>query len=154
MGAKNENFEEGEWQRGIVAHPLSDSQWNRGHFSMKKCESDKHKNWGMPAEGFKSQVAADGSLLGTAGKYGARDWTVVQLDYDEELGPLHGMYGSMEAEFQVHRTIKRAGLTAFLCLLKTVIGPIKVHVDNRGIIDVLWRGERKCSKPNAGDADL
>ena len=24
------------WQKGIVAHPLSESQWNRGHFSMKK----------------------------------------------------------------------------------------------------------------------
>ena len=67
---------------------------------------------------------------------------VVQLDYDEELGPLHGMYGSMEAEFEVQRTIKRAELTAFLCLVKRVIGPIKVLVDNKGIIDGLWRGER------------
>ena len=34
-----------EWksQRGIVAHTLSESQWNRGHFSMKKWESEKHK---------------------------------------------------------------------------------------------------------------
>ena len=42
----------------------------------------------------------------------------LQLDYDEELGPLHGMYGSMEAEFEVQRIIMRAELTAFLCLLK------------------------------------
>ena len=27
---------EWKWQRGIVAHPLSESQWNRGHFSMQK----------------------------------------------------------------------------------------------------------------------
>ena len=39
-------------------------------------------------------------------------------------------------------------------LLKRVIGPIKVHVDNKGIIDGLWRGERECIKPKAGDADL
>ena len=68
---------------------------------------------------------------------------MVQLDYDEEMGPLHGMYGSMEAELEVQRTIKRAELTAFLCLLKRVIGPIKVRVDNKGIIDGLWRGEKE-----------
>ena len=80
---------------------------------------------------------------------------MVQLDSDEELGPLRGMYGSMEAEFEVQRTIERAELTAFLCLLKKVTaGPIKVHVDNKGIIDGLWRGERKCIDPKAGDADL
>ena len=83
----------------------------------------------MPAEGFKGHVATDGSLLGTAGKWGAYGWSVVQLDSDEELGPLHGMYGSEEAELEVQRTIKREGLTAFLCLLKKAIGPVKVHVD-------------------------
>ena len=29
-----------------------------------------------------------------------------------------------------------------------------VHVDNKGIIDVLWRGETKCMGPKAKDADL
>ena len=59
----------------------------------------------------------------------------------------------MDAELEVQRTIKRAEVTAFLCLLKKVVGPIKVHVDNKGIIDGLWRGERKCIDPKAGDAD-
>ena len=76
----------------------------------------------------------------------------MQFDYVEELGPLHGMYGSMEAEFEVQRTIKRAELTAFLCLFKELIGPIKVHVHKTGNIDGLWRGERKCSDPKACDA--
>ena len=44
---------------------------------------------------------------------------------------------------EVQRTIKVAELTAFLCLLKRVIGPIKVHADNKGIIDGLRQGERK-----------
>ena len=79
---------------------------------------------------------------------------MVQLDNDEELGRLHGMYGSMEAEFEAQRTIKRAELTTFLCLLKRVIGPIKVHVDNQGIIVGSWRGERNCIDPRAGDADF
>ena len=69
------------------------------------------------------------------------------IDYDEEWGPLHWMYGSMEAELEVQRTINRAELTAFLCLFEKVIGPIKVY-------DGLWRGERKCITPKAGDADL
>ena len=74
---------------------------------MKKWESEKHKSWCRPAEGNK-HVATHGSLLGTAGKWRACDWSVVQMGYDEELVPLHGMHGSMEAEFEVHRTIKRA----------------------------------------------
>ena len=77
----------------------------------------------MPAEAFKGHVATDGSLLGTAGKWRACGLSVVQPDFDEELGPLQGMYGSMEADFEVQRTIMRAELTAFLCLLKKVIGP-------------------------------
>ena len=79
---------------------------------------------------------------------------MVQLDCDEEMEPLHGMYGSMETELEVQGTIKRAEVTAFLCLLKEVIGPIKVHDNNKGIRDGLWRGERKCIDPKAGDADL
>ena len=50
------------------------------------------------------------------------------------MGPLHGMYGSVETEYEVQRTIKRAELTAFLFLHGKVCGPIKVHVDNKGII--------------------
>ena len=90
-------------------------------------------------------------MLGIAGKWRACGWAVVQLDHDEEMGPLHGMYGSIEAEHEVQRTIKRAELTAFLCHLKRVIGSIKVHVDNKGIIDGLLRGERKCIDPKAAD---
>ena len=131
-------------------HILSECQWNRGHFSMRKWESEKHKSWCTPADGFKGHVATGGSLLGNAGKWGARGWAVVQLEYDEETGPLHGMYGSMN----VPRTIKRTELMAFLCLLRKVRGPTKVHVDNKGITDGLRKGEKVCVKPRAGDADL
>ena len=81
---------------------------------MEQGHSEKHKSWSMPAEGTKGHAATNGPLLGRAGKWGACGWAVVQLDYDEEMGLLHGMYGSMEAEFEVQRTIKRAELTAFL----------------------------------------
>ena len=110
---------------------------------MRKWESEKHKSWGMPAEGFKGHAATDGSLLGNAGKWGACGGAVVQLDYDEEMGPLQGMYGSTEAEYEVQRTIKRAKLTAFFCFLRKVCGAIKVHVGNKGIIDGLRIGEKR-----------
>ena len=66
---KARTSKEWKWQRGTVAHPLSESQWNRGHFSMKKWESEKHKGWGMPAEGSEGHVATDSSLFGKAGKW-------------------------------------------------------------------------------------
>ena len=134
VGAKGENF---KVAKGFVTHPLCESQWNGGFFSR------------MPAEGFKGHVATDGSVLGKAGTWRACGWAVVQLDYDEGLVPLHGIYGSVEVEFEVQRTIKRAKLTASLCLLKRVIGLMKV--DNKGIIDGLRRRERQCIK--AGDAE-
>ena len=87
---------------------------------MRKWEFEKNKSWGMPVEGFKGHVATDGSLLGNAGKWKACGWAVVQLDYDEEMVPLHGMYGSMEAEYEVQRTVKWAELTAFLYFLRKV----------------------------------
>ena len=59
----------GNGQRGIVTHPLNESQWNKGLFSMKKEEHEKHKSWGIPAEGFKGHAATDGSLLGRAGNW-------------------------------------------------------------------------------------
>ena len=109
---------------------------------MNKWESEKHKSWSMLAAGFKGLTVLFQELLGN----GACGWSVVQLDFDEELGPLHGMYGSMEAEFQVQRTIKRAELTAFLCLLKKVIGPIKVHVDNRRIFSRAMERRKKMHR--------
>ena len=107
---------------------------------MNKWEFEKHEL----APSRRSHAATDSSLLGIAGKWGACGWSVEQLDYDEELALLQEIYGSMEAEFEVQRTLQRAGLTAFFCLLKMVIGPIKVHDDNKGIVDGLWRGERTC----------
>ena len=140
---------ERNWQRGIVVHPLGESQWNRGHFSMKKWESEQHQSWSIPVGGFAGHVAADVSLVGMAGKWRACGCSVVQLDFDKELGLLYAMYGSMEAAFEVQRTIERAELKVFLCLLKNVIGPIKVHVDNKGIMDGLWKGERKRYRPES-----
>ena len=62
---KTRTSKEWKWHRGTVTHPLSESQWNRGDFSFEEWESEKHKSWCMPAEGFKCNVATEGSLLGS-----------------------------------------------------------------------------------------
>ena len=59
-----------------------------------------------------------------------------------EMGLMHEIDGTLDAELAVQRTIKRAELTAFLCL----IGPTTVHVDYKKIIDGLWRGEMNWSE--------
>ena len=56
----------------------------------------------------------------------------MQLDYDDQLGPMNGMYGTMDAELEVQRTMKGAELTAFLCLSRKAIGPLVFYVDNKG----------------------
>ena len=76
------------------------------------------------------------------------------MDDGEQLVPLHGMCGSTEAEFEVQHTIMGTELTAFLCFVRKVCGPITVHVDNKGTIEGLRKGEKECIKPRAGDADL
>ena len=57
MEQKARNSKEWKSQSGIVTFSLGESRWNRCHFSLKKWESEKHKSWGMLAEGFKGHVA-------------------------------------------------------------------------------------------------
>ena len=91
-------------------------------------------------------VATECSLLGSAGKWGACGWAAVQLDYDEELGPLHGMYGLTEAELEVQRTIKRVDLTAFPCLRKKVKGPNRCMSTTKEFL--MGHGEEKENASN------
>ena len=45
---------------------------------------------------------------------------------------MHGMYATLDAELEVQRTTRRAELTAFVYLLRVIIGPTTAHVDNTG----------------------
>ena len=74
----------------------------------------------------------------------------MQLDRNGELGPVHGIHGTLGAELEVQRTIKRLELPTFSCVFKKAVGPAMVHVDNEGIIDGFW----KCIGPKTKDADL
>ena len=91
-----------------------DVRQSRSQPSLLSWESEKHKSWCIPTEGSKGHVVTDGSLLGTAGKWSACGWAVVQLDHDEQMGPLLGMCGSMDAENEVQCTIKEGGVDSFL----------------------------------------
>ena len=67
-------------------------------------------------------------------------------DRDEEIEPMYGMCGSLDAEFEEQRTIKRAELTAYFSLLRRIVGPTTAHVENKGITDGHWRQEVKAPK--------
>ena len=125
----------------------------KSHLSVQKMGVRKAQKLGFTSARLSS--ATDCPLQGVAGKWSACGWSVAQLDHDEELGPMHGMYGTLDAGLEVQRTIKRAELMAFLCLLRKAMGPTMYHVDNKGIIDGLWRGEMTCIGPKAKkNADL
>ena len=55
---------------------------------------------------------------------------MVQVGHDEEMGSMHGMYGTLDAELE-ERTRMRAELTAFLSPLQEALG---LNADNKGII--------------------
>ena len=76
----------------------------------------------MPCEVFLDHVATDDSLSGVAGMWSACGLSVVELDHDEEMELMHGMHGTSDADLEVQRTIKKATLTAFLCLLRGIVG--------------------------------
>ena len=59
---------------------------------------------------------------------------------------MHGMHGTLDVELEVQRTINRAEMTAFLCLLKKAIGPTKVHVDNKGRDNPLAMDKIQCEE--------
>ena len=54
--------------------------------------------------------------------------------HDGVMGPMRGIDGTSDAECDVQRNIKRAELTAILCLLTRMVGPTSAHVAYRGII--------------------
>ena len=68
---------------------------------------------------------------------------MAELDHDEEMEPMPGMHGTLDAELEVRRTIKRAQVSVFLYLCRKAIVLTVVDVDNKEIIDGLSRGEMK-----------
>ena len=88
----------------------------------------KAQKLAIPVEGFRNHVATDGSPLGASGNWCACGWSVVQLDEDEEMGPLHGMCGTLDAEPEVRRTIIKSRANGFL------VSPQKSHLSCDGAL--------------------
>ena len=61
---------------------------------------------------------------------------VVQLDHGEEVGPMHGMYATLDALLEVQRTTKRAESTAILCLFRGITLP----PETCAVFFFFWRG--------------
>ena len=129
---------EWKWHKGIVVHLLSESQWNRAT-SVSESGSPRNTKAGVCHwRASRAMWPRTAPCEERAGQWGACWWAVVQLDYDEEMGPLHGMYGSVEADIEVQRTIKRAELMAFFCFLKRGSMPTTKEL-------LMGRGEEKES---------
>ena len=133
-----------EWKDCEELKPKPKEKWI---FVDKKSVETKHRTeWCAEANKYRCMRCGRGrKYMKMPGKCtGPKNLHVagqVQLDYDEDMATCMD-YGSMEAELEVQRTIKRTELTAFPCLLKRMIGPTNVYVDSKGIDDGLWRGER------------
>ena len=96
MGAMGQHLKESSG-REVTSYPQSECQWKKSHQTVRRWASEKHKSWGIPVEGFRNHVATDGFLLGVSGKWRAFGWSVVQLDHDEEMEPMYGIYGTLNA---------------------------------------------------------
>ena len=83
------------------------NSWRKSNLTVRKWKSEKHRSWSMPVEAFRNLFITGGSLLGVSGRWSASGWSVVQLDHHEEMEPMHGMTGILDAELEVQRTIKR-----------------------------------------------
>ena len=94
-------------KRHLAKYPLSGSSWRVDHLAVRRLESEKHRNWRIPVEGYRDHVT------GVLGRWSACGWSVVQLDHDGEMGPTHGMYVTLDAYLEVQRTIKTAEMRAF-----------------------------------------
>ena len=131
-------------QRGITPRPLSEGQWRESHLAVRRWESDKHSSRSIPVEGFRNHVATDGV---------GRVWMVSGAAGSRRGDGADGMYGTLDAELEVQRSIKGAELTASLSSLGKAIGPTMVHADSKGILTGSG-GEMRCSGPRATHADL
>ena len=120
MGAESQNVEGGldVAERNHIELFWVTSAWRKSHLSVRRCESEQHKSWCMSVESFKDHVSTDGSLFGVECVW----VSVVQFGHDEEVVPMHGIYGTLDVEFEAERTINRAELEAFLCLFRKVAG--------------------------------
>ena len=105
-----------------------------------------------PAEAFAftGECFTDGALKGGSPS-GARraGWAAVLVDSSGDI--VHGLYGSCPDSFP---TSLRAELWGVLKLLELALLPVKIWVDNKGVVDGWHRGRRWCTSAARPAADL
>ena len=80
----------------------------------------------------------------------------MQLAHDEEMGPMHGMYGTLDADLEEQRAHHQEGRVDSLPFVSPegLSVPPRLMWTAKGIIDGLWREEVSCISPKAKDADM
>ena len=130
------------------------AEWSVERFKDKFARFRRRRGLGTDEwKAFEMKLQFDGSFKGVSGKDAACGWAVLQLDNDKEEEPWYAIHGTMLAELEVQRTMKRAELCAFT-MLPGRVGPSTIPSDSMSILDGLWRGEEGCIGPTQKDADL
>ena len=84
-----------------TSYPPTGNNRRERHLSVRRWQSGKPRSWETAAEGFRDHVAwrcqAGGESVG---------WSMAQLDHGEEMIQMHGMYATLDFEFEEQRTIK------------------------------------------------
>ena len=87
-------------KRYLVASSGAEVPGGKATLSVRRWEADKAKKLGRPLQGLRNHVATDVSWLGVSGKRSA-----CGLHHEEEMVPMHGMCGPLNAELEAQRTI-------------------------------------------------
>ena len=142
--------EEWKWQRGRHFTPESQERnGTSGKFRSQRLFSEASVNGTEECVVFRKHIATDVSLKGVTVRDAACGWAVVQPDNDQ-----YAVCGTMLAEIEVQRTIKRAELWLFTMAFSCLRGPATIHTDNMAIFVGPWRGEDGCIGPKQNDAHL
>ena len=102
----------------LIAHSIRLWDWNQGsrvRWYGTKSSSGRaertaravSRDWDRGVEGFRGHIPIDGSLKRVSRRDAACRWAVVQLEYDKEEVPRYAIYGTVLADIEVQRTIKR-----------------------------------------------
>jgi hypothetical protein len=92
----------------------------------------------------------DGALRGGAPQPARRaGWAAVLVDSDGQV--IHGIYGPCPDAFP---TSLRAELWAVLEMLRMALPPLRIWVDNKGVVDGWHRGRTWCCSSSRPAADL
>ena len=76
--------------------------------------------------------------------------SLVQLDHDGELEPMHGNLGPIEAGIDVQRTIRRVDMTSFWMTLTGLCALATILTDNISFLSGLPGSQRSTSVSSMG----